>query len=370
MLTAEQRAVLAALEEEHARAHHPGYDKASQIKGKARSGQRIRVGDELAELIDAAAPASGDEASAAGGDDDLLLHDEDDAPVSSRAAREAAIAARLGLPTKLDALGAHVAGSGVGYGRAGHSPERAYAQGTQPGAGGAPRGLALPVYKARAVLVLKEFMLEGDYDEARRSFAELDTPFFSYEFVRRALMLAMERGDREREMVSRLLNTMAFGELAMEAVGKGFERLFECIDDLSLDTPGARDMAAKFVARAVADEVLPPGFLTDPVVASVAGDVAEHAKQLLSVRHSAARLEHCWGVTAQASLETMKRAVRDALTEYYVELDAGEAARCLRELGAPYYLHEAVYRALVLAIDQVRAAREGAHWRAGWLAGW
>ena len=61
-------------------------------------------------------------------------------------------------------------------------------------------------------------------------------------------------------------------------IGKGFERLFETIDDLSVDVPAARVLAAKFVVRAVVDEVLPPGFLTDPVVASLAGDIADQAK--------------------------------------------------------------------------------------------
>jgi hypothetical protein len=45
-------------------------------------------------------------------------------------------------------------------------------------------------------------------------------------------------------------------------IGKGFERLYETIDDFVVDVPAARAMAAKFTARAVADEVLPPGFLT------------------------------------------------------------------------------------------------------------
>ena len=45
------------------------------------------------------------------------------------------------------------------------------------------------------------------------------------------------------------------GDLTMEQMGKGFERLFESIDDLAKDVPAARAMAAKFLARAVADEV-------------------------------------------------------------------------------------------------------------------
>lgn len=239
----------------------------------------------------------------------------DNLPVSSRAAREEAIARRLGLDTSLGHIGPHVADSGVGYGRSGHSPERAYVQGTSLSPSGEPRGLTLPVYKARSEVVLREFFLEGDVDEARRTYGELDTPFFGYEFVRRALQMACERSDREREMASRLLSTMTFAELPMESVGKGFERLFETIDQLEVDVPGARAMAAKFAARAVCDEILPPGFLTHPIVASVGGDIVEDARSLLSMRHSAERLEHCWGVTSNASIPELKAAVLTALKE-------------------------------------------------------
>lgn len=61
-------------------------------------------------------------------------------------------------------------------------------------------------------------------------------------------------------------------------IGKGFERLYETIDDLCVDVPAARGMAAKFTARAVVDEVLPPGFLMDPIVTQLAGDIADQAK--------------------------------------------------------------------------------------------
>jgi len=60
--------------------------------------------------------------------------------------------------------------------------------------------------------------------------------------------------------------------------GKGFERLFESIDDLKLDVPNARELAAKFLARAVADEILPPAYLANPYVAGIAGDIVDTAK--------------------------------------------------------------------------------------------
>jgi programmed cell death protein 4 len=64
----------------------------------------------------------------------------------------------------------------------------------------------------------------------------------------------------------------------LEIAGKGFERLFENIDDIALDVPDCRAVVAKFLARAVADEILPPAYLNDSYVNSLAGDVIVEAK--------------------------------------------------------------------------------------------
>jgi hypothetical protein len=44
------------------------------------------------------------------------------------------------------------------------------------------------------------------------------------------------------------------------------------IDDLQLDAPAARPLAASFLARAVVDEILPPSFLRDPIMARLGGE--------------------------------------------------------------------------------------------------
>jgi hypothetical protein len=63
--------------------------------------------------------------------------------------------------------------------------------------------------------------------------------------------------------------------------GKGFEQLFETIDDVAIDVHDARGLASKFLARAVADEVLPPVFLTDPLVQ--VGEFRVNAESLRSI---------------------------------------------------------------------------------------
>lgn len=42
---------------------------------------------------------------------------------------------------------------------------------------------------------------------------------------------------------------------------KGFLSLVQSVDDLQIDVPGAPDLIATFVARAVIDDILPPSFV-------------------------------------------------------------------------------------------------------------
>ena len=147
--------------------------------------------------------------------------------------------------------------------------------------------------------------------------------------------------DKLREQASRLLSLLyGDGSLSAHAVGKGFESLFESLEDVRLDVHDADAMAAKFVARAVADEILPPAFLSDPLVAALGGDVIDSARALLAARRSAERLEHVWGVTEAFELADLKAAVQAAVAEYFGGGGLEEIARCVRELAAPHFHRE------------------------------
>lgn len=196
--------------------------------------------------------------------------------------------------------------------------------------------VTLAEFKRRTDLVLREFFTEGervaapptrvaaifyihsgsaaagDFGEARRSYGELGAPFFGYVYVRRLLQRAMEAvADTHREQASRLLSALyGDGSLSAAQVGKGFELLFETIDDVRVDVHGADAMAAKFLARAIADEVLPPAFLSDPLVQSLGGGIVDSARALLASRRAVERLEHVWGVTEAFELDDLKAAVQ------------------------------------------------------------
>jgi programmed cell death protein 4 len=135
-------------------------------------------------------------------------------------------------------------------------------------------------------------------------------------------------------------------------IGKGFERLFEIIDEIEIDAPKAPSMLAAFVARAVIDEVLPPSFLKDNVVCNLGGEIIDHAKLMLSRDHSGAKLEKIWGPGDGRPVEDLKVAVDQLVDEYLSSSDLSEAERCLNELHAPQFFHEVVKRAITIAMDK------------------
>lgn len=175
---------------------------------------------------------------------------------------------------------------------------------------------------------------------------------YSYEFVKRVVNMSCDASDRERELVSQLLSNLYPDIFSSNMIGKGFERLFEMIDEIEKDAPDARKILSTFLARAVIDEIIPPSFLTDSVVRNLGGDVVEHAKLMLSQEHAGAKLERSWGPGDGRPVEEMKVAVDQLLQEYLLSNDMVEAKRCLAELNSPMFFHEIVKRAVVNAIDK------------------
>jgi len=212
--------------------------------------------------------------------------------------------------------------------------------------------ITLTKYKKQVEPLIAEFFVSGDTDEILRSIADIGAPQYTYEFVKRAVNMSFDKKDRERELVSRLLSVGYPDTFSSSQVGKGIERLFELIDEIVIDAPAARDMLAVFVARTVVDEVLPPSFLSDPVVLNLGGDIIDRTKRMLSRDHGGAKLEKGWGAGDGRPVEEMKVAVDQLLQEYLVSGDLDEAARCIYELNSPLFYHEVVKRAIVQAMDK------------------
>lgn len=163
---------------------------------------------------------------------------------------------------------------------------------------------------------------------------------------------SFDKDYRERELVSQLLSNLYPDVLSSNSIGKGFERLFEIMDEIEKDAPAAKSILATFLARAVVDEVLPPSFLADSVVCNLGGEVVEQAKLMLSREHAGAKLERSWGPGDGRPVEDMKVAIDQLLQEFLLSKDVTEAVRCIAELKSPLYHHEVLKRAVCTAMDK------------------
>ena len=155
--------------------------------------------------------------------------------------------------------------------------------------------LTLAEFKLQVAEAVKEYFDASDADEVLRGINELKCRDFHPEVVKKSISLSLDKGPREREMISKLLTHLHPTPLADSDMEAGFELLLDSLDDLCIDCPDAKSMVGSFLARAVVDEVLPPAFLSNRNNSHPGDEVVEKAVGLLSREHCTARLEHVWG---------------------------------------------------------------------------
>jgi len=222
---------------------------------------------------------------------------------------------------------------------------------------GSPHIPDLAAFKLAVIDIVTEYFASDTPEEVARALLELRAPRFHYEFVKRAISMAMDRGSKEREMVSRLLSFLYEKPLSTDEIGQGFERLFEVVDDLAIDIPAAKTILSQFLSRAVVDELLPPSFLADPAVQGAGDEVVEQSMRKLSLNHGTVRIEKVWGPGDGRPVEELKQALDQLLLEFLSNGDTAEATRCVHELATPHFHHELVKRAVVNAMDKGAGAQ-------------
>jgi len=220
-------------------------------------------------------------------------------------------------------------------------------------------------YKARATALLEEYFCGGDCAGAVEELEEmsLDQPSFSHYFVKRGVALALDKGCREKELLAQLLSAAVPRCVSHQQLAKGFTKLLEGAQGLTLDVPDAPAQLALFLARSVADDCLPPSFLKAAGEALPEGAVAARAalsgaRATLAQPAAGAQLAGAWGDrAATSSLASAKAAVQRVLAEYFTSRGCEEAGRALADLHVPFFAHEAVMRALLAAAEtQARQA--------------
>ncbi|KAK9828666.1 hypothetical protein WJX72_001404 [[Myrmecia] bisecta] len=218
------------------------------------------------------------------------------------------------------------------------------------------KSVQIKIYKQAVIALIDEYFNSSSVAEAASSLLDLEQPEFGHFFVKKAVTMAMDRHDREREMVSVLLSSLYSDIISAEQLQKGFINIIDSVEDLKLDVPSAVDIAATFTARAVTDDILPPAFIAklSEVEGSPEAEVKAACSKLLGARHSAERMLRCWN-GAKVTLEELRASMEALLREYVASGDLAEAGRCLRELSVPFYHHQLVKSALHMAMEEEKA---------------
>jgi len=176
--------------------------------------------------------------------------------------------------------------------------------------------------------------------------------------------LAMDHKPSHRELASVLISDLYQKVISQRDIGKAFDFLLKNLSDLVLDTPDAPTILGNFMARAIADDCIPPKFILSykgHVEDELSGKALCRADTLLNMKHGLVRLDNVWGVGG--GLRPVKYLIKQIvllLKEYLCSGDIEEASRCLRELEVPHFHHELVYEAVVMVIESMHEKTEEA----------
>lgn len=223
------------------------------------------------------------------------------------------------------------------------------------------RGLTVDFmeYKKKATAIVEEYFTTDDVVSASNELRELGMPGYNYYFVKKLVSMAMDRHDKEKEMAAVLLSALYSDVIDPPQVYRGFSKLVESADDLIVDIPDTVDILSLFIARAVVDDILPPAFLKKQIASlptdTKGVDALKKAEKRLATPLHAEFIERRWGSSMNKTVEDVKAKINNLLVEYVVSGDKKEAFRCIKDLKVPFFHHEIVKRALIMAMERHQA---------------
>lgn len=205
--------------------------------------------------------------------------------------------------------------------------------------------------------LLLEYLEHGETREVALSLEELNFGDKKFHIPLIAITLAMDRKPSHRELTSVLISDLYLQVLTQADIAKGFTHLLKNLPDIVLDTPEAPVILGNFIARAVADDCLPPKFILEykpEADCEYARAAIERAEVLLSMKHGLVRLDNVWGVGGGTRpVKYLIKKMVLLLKEYLSSGDAMEAMRCLQELEVPHFHHEVVYEAVIMVLEDM-----------------
>ncbi|CAG9316377.1 unnamed protein product [Blepharisma stoltei] len=209
--------------------------------------------------------------------------------------------------------------------------------------------------------ILKEYFAtgvnEGVKDYLKRDLNILYGPFV----IRKAIELAIERDNREKELCSRLLGEIS-GICQPNTFVEAFDDTLRNIRETSIDVPSAPELIAKFIARAMADDCLPANYIIDSELSTIEENSIEltvllQAQRLINHREAYTTLQSVWGPQVE-NLNDYQRQFDTIIREFLDSKDHRNAKECLKELCCPHYMHEFVRKSIKLVMDKSEQDQE------------
>jgi len=131
-----------------------------------------------------------------------------------------------------------------------------------------------------AKIISDYFASDNDVGEAIAALQKIPSPELGHEFVKRLVNAGIDRTNREREAVSLLLAAIST-ECTINPIEieKAFQSLLDGMEEIVDDVHDVVPLMSYFLARAVADEVLAPSFMTRSLLGLGIKDLGKKAVQ-------------------------------------------------------------------------------------------
>jgi len=141
--------------------------------------------------------------------------------------------------------------------------------------------------KSRFSEIIQDYFTGGEVKECAVALEDMnakDSPL-EYEFVKQLISISMDKSNHEREEASLLMSLLRQNDqLKQDQAVKGFNILLERAEDIALDVPAVLQLFSCFIARAIADSVLPTDFTTnnsDVMIRDCGSQILNQAQNLL-----------------------------------------------------------------------------------------
>lgn len=186
--------------------------------------------------------------------------------------------------------------------------------------------------KRKVEPIVLEYFENGDTHEAALAIEDAIPPHHRDSLVQLVIEIAMDHKPSHREMTSVLISDLFPHVIKEEDITKAFENLLANLTDLILDIPDAPTVLGNFIARAIADDCIPPKFLTvtkEKSDSEVFQEALSRADTLLSMKHGLVRLHNVWGVGgALRPVKYLTRQMSLLLQEFLSSGDIGNFCLC------------------------------------------